>query len=1092
MRAKKLIVLAASISLTALWGCSSSMDSARDGTGGDDLRGQIAAAGFVGADRCIDCHQGFSWSTDAVQAYLAGGHVIHSKSINAASDAECLDCHDPIGDGQLVEPYINEDDVPDEGLAAVTCEVCHGSGIDHYGIGPMPNPIPDYEVCGDCHNALPDSHIPFHPLADKILDNFKKGAHYLVDPDTGENDARDGAPCFRCHSDEGFRNYIGITFGLDGDQLEEKLNGIADLPIATTIQCRTCHDSHSGELLAAETTERIRVNDETLEPRPVSFSRQFNLCISCHQVFLDVTAVISTDPEADPGEEESFEYFNYILDAARRPFHGSESGPTDSGSRVIWDTHFFLPDDTDPLNNPPQIVGYNINAADEKACTQCHDPHAGSKFEQSFAGSIAEEWGNTVRFHGDYQNFPTPDSQSCARCHSGTEHVKWVNGLEDWDLNSGEARVIGCVTCHDLTTLNINEDGFELGKLRDYAREEIFFPPFPSEENGDDFQPVDPVRLGLDTATIGSDAFCIGCHLGRGGKGEVDEEIAEITGTDDSISRNDNHHGYAAATRYGNMAKGGYEYDQRTNADGQYLYSSKFEHVAAYDECNECHSVHSGKVKVADCAECHVASDNLPVENETDLWDIRMPGSSADYDGDGNTTEGVYYEIQGLWLILQGQLDVLLGTPTDDDDAGSFNIPGTITNYERLAKAQYNLNYADMFGENFRDNGAYAHNPAYVIQLLYDSLDDLDDGLQNDSVAGSLGIARDDDGHFDAAAEAFRHWDLIYSEADQEFEEGAVPSRCNKCHSSEGAAFYLENGVVKEVYDRQDTKGISAGLACEACHYPADSSSGLPVGAAIEPEEVTFPSGAVLDLDNSSNICMTCHQGRESGQSIDDEIADNPAGPYSFINIHYFPAAATFFGSEANGGYEYAGKSYVGQFSHTSSRADCEGCHVNQALQHNFILVTPTTSCGCHGDPLADFTTIRFPSPGVDYDGDGNDTEGIYAEIWGTTDQDSTHPADASSIVGNLFAAIENYAVNVIGEAIQYDPGSYPYFFKEGETTYGNRYNIFDAKLLKAAFNYQMIQKDSCGYIHNAAYHLQLLIDSIEDLDGDISAYTRP
>jgi hypothetical protein len=29
-----------------------------------------------------------------VQAYLAGGHVIHSKSINAASDAECLDCHD--------------------------------------------------------------------------------------------------------------------------------------------------------------------------------------------------------------------------------------------------------------------------------------------------------------------------------------------------------------------------------------------------------------------------------------------------------------------------------------------------------------------------------------------------------------------------------------------------------------------------------------------------------------------------------------------------------------------------------------------------------------------------------------------------------------------------------------------------------------------------------------------------------------------------------------------------------------------------------------------------------------------------------------
>jgi hypothetical protein len=116
----------------------------------------------------------------------------------------------------------------------------------------MPHPIPDYEVCGDCHNDLPDSHIPFHPLADSILDNFKRGAHYLVDPDTGDNDARDGAPCFRCHSDEGYRDYIGITVGLDGEQLDKKLNGIADLPVATTIQCRTCHDPHSGDLRAKQ------------------------------------------------------------------------------------------------------------------------------------------------------------------------------------------------------------------------------------------------------------------------------------------------------------------------------------------------------------------------------------------------------------------------------------------------------------------------------------------------------------------------------------------------------------------------------------------------------------------------------------------------------------------------------------------------------------------------------------------------------------------------------------------------------------------------------------------------------------------------
>jgi hypothetical protein len=247
-----------------------------------------------------------------------------------------------------------------------------------------------------------------------------------------------------------------------------------------------------------------------------------------------------------------------------------------------------------------------------------------------------------------------------------------------------------------------------------------------------------------------------------------------------------------------------------------------------------------------------------------------------------------------------------------------------------------------------------------------------------------------------------------------------------------------------------------------------------------------------MNLDNSSNICMTCHQGRESGQSIDDAIADNPTGPYSFINIHYFPAAATFFGSEVNGGYEYADKSYAGQWSHTNSRADCEGCHVKEAPEHDFVLVTPTSSCGCHGDPVNDFTTIRFPSPGIDYDGDGDATEGIYGEIWGTTDQKATHPADPESIVGKLFSQIEVYASNVIGVPIQYDAQSYPYYFKLGETSYGNRYNEFDAALLKAAYNYQMIQKDQCGYIHNAEYHLQLLIDSIEDLGGSVDVLTRP
>ena len=42
----------------------------------------------------------------------------------------------------------------------------------------------------------------------------------------------------------------------------------------------------------------------------------------------------------------------------------------------------------------------------------------------------------------------------------------------------------------------------------------------------------------------------------------------------------------------------------------------------------------------------------------------------------------------------------------------------------------------------------------------------------------------------------------------------------------------------------------------------------------------------------------------------------------------------------------------------------------------------------------------------------------------------------------------------------------------------------------EAAYNYQVSKKEPCGYIHNATYIAQLMVDSIGALDGDVSAYT--
>ena len=51
------------------------------------------------------------------------------------------------------------------------------------------------------------------------------------------------------------------------------------------------------------------------------------------------------------------------------------------------------------------------------------------------------------------------------------------------------------------------------------------------------------------------------------------------------------HYYAAAATQYGTVTKGGYEYDGKS-------YDASFDHVAGYDTCNSCHDSHTLEVKL--------------------------------------------------------------------------------------------------------------------------------------------------------------------------------------------------------------------------------------------------------------------------------------------------------------------------------------------------------------------------------------------------------------------------------------------------------------------------------------------------------------
>jgi len=112
---------------------------------------------------------------------------------------------------------------------------------------------------------------------------------------------------------------------------------------------------------------------------------------------------------------------------------------------------------------------------------------------------------------------------------------------------------------------------------------------------------------------------------------------------------------------------------------------------------------------------------------------------------------------------------------------------------------------------------------------------------------------------------------------------------------------------------------------------------------------------------------------------------------------------------------------------------------------------------------------------------------------------------EIQTIHEQLLALISEYGQNIAKQPIAYESHAYPYFFKDenkngsadaDEAIYPNRYQSWTPRLLKAAYNYQFVAKDPGAYAHNPDYVMQILIDSISDLnvalDRSEAKYKRP
>ncbi|MFL7869659.1 MAG: cytochrome c3 family protein [Anaerolineales bacterium] len=686
------------------------------------------------------------------------------------------------------------------------------------------------------------------------------------------------------------------------------------------------------------------------------------------------------------------------------------------------------------------------SAAPAQECPDCPDcpeivcpkPLGGAvPFEADWASSGHADSAAEAFRHWDEEDDGLV-AESCVRCHSTAGYI---------DYNGGDGSAAGTIENEVVAADNMGVQCAACHNPAVVSKTSVVMPS------------------GLELTDLGDSARCIECHQGRESQVSVNARILESAGVEDlaevdpdavleDLGFSNIHYFAAAVSKFGTLAKGGYEYAGKA-------YDGEFAHVEEFDSCNECHSPHTLEVQLDSCTTCH---------GEGDPSTFRMEGSTVDYDGDGDLEEGIASEIAGLQDVLMQALAAysqnVIGDPIvyngdaypyffidlngdgQADDAESIRDNGYASWTPRLAEAAYNLQLS------MKDPGGFAHGGKYIIQLLYDSIADLDADMAS-------GLARDDSGHFQGSAEAFRHWD----------EEGEVPGSCSRCHSAAGLPLFVTQGVAIN-------QEISNGFQCSTCH------GGEEFPARYQVSSVTFPSGAsvAVSTDKDEGLCMSCHQGQASTVDVNKAVAGIGANSVSedlaFINVHYFASGATRYGTEVQGGYEFAGKTYVGYFEHVDGFQACTDCHDAHELE------VKTDNCfTCHAG-VDDVKDIRKAE--VDYDGDGDLEEGVYYEIDGLRNA--------------LYAAIQDYAANA-GAPILYETSAYPYFFNDtdgdgaagpGEAIFPNSYKSWTPNLLKAAYNLQYAYKDPGGFAHNSKYVVELLIDSIQAVGGSTSSYTRP
>ena len=342
---------------------------------------------------------------------------------------------------------------------------------------------------------------------------------------------------------------------------------------------------------------------------------------------------------------------------------------------------------------------------------------------------------------------------------------------------------------------------------------------------------------------------------------------------------------------------------------------------------------------------------------------------------------------------------------------------------------------------------------------------------------------------------------------------------CQKCHTATGAANNLTNPAT---YDYKNNSfshlsgwlPASAGKAttpspqqevlyCWGCHTNA------AIGALRTPGAITadykFQGAAAKFPDvGASNICITCHSGRESGESL-DSVKDFANA--SFVNSHYLAVAGLMYVKSGFTAF-IDPNTVIGTTTYGKSLTSTEDGGALSSTHRKFG--TPAINNDSH-NPEA-FVPGKFDSNGpcvtchMQGTGQATRTTSHTWEInWNAYNEVCLKCHDEE---GGVPLGPTNYKTLFIEEqaeffktalelgfdkllhnyGIQFKP-SHPYFFNLDDTavkdwTRGGALSQADAKkLMGACFNLNLLEHEPAAFVHARTYTRRLLYDTIDFLD---------